>query len=214
MTWKDLYNKANFYEIEKEFYEELKNYIANDLRFKIDISMKLNNYKEIIILGIGTNISEWANFDTFGPRVGSLLKQYNLPEYIKCYGDMDETLNATNIASFAQEMKKELEEKMVIAIDSSISNRRSLGSITIYNHGLKPGAGFKKKLPKLGDLSILGNTVEKTYNLFNLSREQINSLSISINKLEELVNITTESLSIALSKDDFVICKDKIIRRY
>ena len=100
MTWKDLYNKANFYEIEKEFYEELKNYIANDLRFKIDISMKLNNYKEIIILGIGTNISEWANFDTFGPRVGSLLKQYNLPEYIKCYGDMDETLNATNIASF------------------------------------------------------------------------------------------------------------------
>lgn len=210
MTWKDLYNKDNTYEIEKDFYSEIRDYIANDLKLKIDICMKLKGYKEVLILGVGTSHSEWVNFDTFGPRVGSLLRKYNLPQNITCYGNMESSLNATNIYTFVKEMKKELEQKMVIAIDSSMSRKRNLGQLTIYNQGLKPGSAVGKKLPVVGDISILGNTVEKTYNLFELSKDQIDKLSISTDKLEELVNITAESICLAFSKENSETCKQLI----
>ncbi len=196
--------------INEKTHEDTVNKITNKVGHQIE-NFLYKGYQGIIILGIGSNNKKYVNFDTYGPRVGSLLKQYNLPKFVDCYGTMEEPLNAINIEKFAEEKKTEFSKNIVIAIDACVTMFTSnLGKIKVCNFGVQPGAGFKKDIDIIGDFSIIATTIKKG-NFF--STDLKDATVINESGLELLANITAEALYKGLSKEDTMISRQRILRK-
>ena len=70
-------------------------------------------------------------------------------------------------------LKETHEGSPVIAIDAAVGSQGDIGLIKINNTPLLPGAGAKKQLGELGDISIMGIVAEKSianYGLLNTTR--------------------------------------------
>lgn len=186
-----------YYEFDDANYMHIRDSMANYLKEQIDYFMWLYEYKRIIILCIGT---DRMKDDSYGPIVGTSLNQAVLPEDIKIFGTMQNTLNATNIESFLFQNASIIDESLVIAIDSEVSEDDSIGSIIVTKYGLKPGSGFNKLLPRIGNFSITGITFNDSsiYNIQNFDIVKYIEGNINIKKLEQMCNITVDALLTAL----------------
>lgn len=132
------------------------NYLDSYASFKI--STYINNFLDYylfnhwIILCIGTDRSTG---DALGPIVGSKLA-LNQPKKFTIMGTLEEPVHALNLKETIDVINNKYPNSGIIAIDSSLGRLDSVGNILIKDGPVKPGAGVKKDLPKIGHFHITG----------------------------------------------------------
>ncbi|WP_238885827.1 spore protease YyaC [Clostridium sp. YIM B02551] len=109
----------------------------------------INN--ETIIICIGT---DKCIGDCLGPMVGTLLIDTLLP--IPVYGTLNSPIHALNIDDKLQEIYLKHPNALIIGIDACLGDTDSVGEIHVRDYPIHPGKGVGKKLPKVGDVSIIG----------------------------------------------------------
>lgn len=119
------------------------------LILKNQISKIIDN--DTIIICIGT---DRCVLDSLGPVVGKMLE--NLKVDNKVYGIIGETVNAANMNEKLDYIKYLHPRSKIVAVDASIGSERSIGQIQVYDGPITPGEGVGKKLPSVGDYSIIG----------------------------------------------------------
>lgn len=115
-----------------------------------------------VILCIGSDL---VIGDSLGPVTGTLIqnKTRGVPCYV--YGNLTSPVTAKEVKYVDAFLRKTHPGRKIIAIDAAVGEEGDVGLIKISNQALKPGSGAKKKLGKVGDISILGIVAEKS--LFN-----------------------------------------------
>lgn len=107
-----------------------------------------------VILCIGT---DRIIGDSLGPMVGTMLKSRG-GGALPVYGTLEHTVNALNLREKELQIKKKHPGSLVIAVDASLGSVETIGSVYIHSGCLHPGAGVRKNLPGIGDISITGIT--------------------------------------------------------
>jgi putative sporulation protein YyaC len=105
------------------------------------------SYSEICIACIGTDRSTG---DALGPLVGEKLKGMG---GVKVVGNLKDPLHAKTLPDFIDTIK---DNQLVIAVDASLGSIENVGSVRVSSGPIRPGAGLKKELPQIGDISIAG----------------------------------------------------------
>jgi len=108
--------------------------------------------EEIVLVCIGTDRSVG---DSLGPLVGEMLKKYTFTN-VFVYGNLEQPVHATNLVDTLKHIEKRHKDAFVIAVDACLGRIRSVEFITYEKEPLKPGAGVKKELPEVGDVSFKG----------------------------------------------------------
>ena len=137
--FKDITDKDNFYEVQKIFVNELKNYL------------KLVPQDKILVIGLG---NQKSTADSLGPKT---IENILVTRYLFLLGEVEE--GYSNVATFipnvmgntgietSQLIKRIIEEvtaTKVIVIDSLKTNniKRLNKTIQITNEGISPGSGI------------------------------------------------------------------------
>ena len=110
------------------------------------------SWSEIVFLCIG---SERVTGDCLGPYIGYRLSQYHIPG-VFIYGTLQNPVHAVNLSSILSRINHLHPQALIIAIDSSLGEKKHLGYVTIGNGSLYPGAAVQKDLPPVGDIFITG----------------------------------------------------------
>ncbi len=121
-----------------------------------------------VIICVGTDS---AIGDTLGPLCGTKLKDKNLPCFV--YGSLDKTITAKEIQSVKDFIACVHPLSKTLVIDAAVGSEEDVGKLKITNNGIYPGLGADKKLPKLGDASIIGIVAPRSKNnhvFMNLTR--------------------------------------------
>lgn len=112
--------------------------------------------QHIYVIGIGSNS---INGDSLGPFVGTLL-QHKFPSHLTVLGNLQFPLDASNLVSEYTKICFP-QNSFVIAIDSVLGSKNMMQSIVVKEGPILPGEGLGKKLPSIGDCSIMGVVLEK-----------------------------------------------------
>lgn len=106
--------------------------------------------KNLVFICIGT---PHIQGDSLGPLIGDLLQGYHMKD-IHIYGTKEEPIHALNLQQRFSQIKQAHPDAYYIAVDAALGTKSHLGNICIQQGPLFPGAGVKKTLPPIGDLSI------------------------------------------------------------
>lgn len=106
-----------------------------------------------IILCIGTDRSTG---DCLGPLTGWRLTSLLHGMEVEIFGTIDQPVHANNLEENLAMIKHKMAVQPVIAIDACLGQLSSVGTILLDQDPLRPGAGLKKTLPPVGDLSLSG----------------------------------------------------------
>lgn len=127
------------------------NKLASDINERLSIYFH-PGHDQLVILCIGTDRSTG---DCLGPLVGSRLSQENFP-YIQVCGTLNHPVHATNLKEKIDQIFAEHKSPFIIAIDACLGRLENVGTITVGNGAIFPGAGVNKNLPPIGDFHITG----------------------------------------------------------
>lgn len=118
------------------------------------IQKALYNHKEenIAVICIGTDRSTG---DALGPLIGTKLKQQNSPLY-HIYGTLDNPVHAVNLQDTLDDINKHLDHPFIIGVDACLGRYNNVGTVTVADGPVRPGAGVKKELPPVGNIHITG----------------------------------------------------------
>lgn len=108
--------------------------------------------RKVIIACIGTDRSTG---DSFGPLVGSMLKDQGLKTF-QVYGTLEDPLHALNLKERLALIQKRHHQPFILAVDACLGKATSVGSVVLGRGSLSPGSALKKDLPDVGDLHISG----------------------------------------------------------
>jgi putative sporulation protein YyaC len=120
------------------------------------IPYRLTN-DDVVFLCIGTDRSTG---DSLGPLVGTYLTGLG---YTNVIGTLDDPCHAMNLQERAATIPA---DKKVIAIDACLGKFDHIGTVTVINGSIKPGAGVGKNLGEYGDYSIQGVVNESGFMAF------------------------------------------------
>jgi putative sporulation protein YyaC len=104
-----------------------------------------------IIVCIGT---DRAIGDALGPLVGTMLKNSDFKYPV--YGTLDKPIHALNIFESLEHIKNKHPKGNFLAIDACLGSKDNIGNIQIREGPILPGKGVGKKLPEIGNYSIVG----------------------------------------------------------
>lgn len=158
----------------------LKELYGMDYNYIIEYLQNIFKTKEnIIVICIGTDRSTG---DCLGPYIGTLLLQNTKFKY-PVYGTLEEPIHALNIKTKLDKIKLTHPNAFIIAIDAATSEKSLVGSISLKDSVLSPGAAFNKDLPKVGDFSIVGFVSEFT----QLKNVRLFNTIVLVNKIHTLL---------------------------
>lgn len=126
-------------------------YNADEAVFLISNFLKNNIDDKYLILCIGTD--RYIG-DSLGPIVGTTLERLGLNCPI--YGTLENPIHAVNLKKQLTYIEYTYPNHKIIALDACLGAEDNIGSIQLKNGCLFPGKGVGKKLPAVGDLSIVG----------------------------------------------------------
>ncbi|UTR06479.1 spore protease YyaC [Alkalihalobacillus sp. LMS6] len=129
---------------EQDFTEELGNALLSQCQ--------RSSSKELVVACIGTDRSTG---DALGPILGSMLIEQNL-HHFTVYGTLADPLHAVNLETRLGIIHLAHPNAFLIAVDACLGRQVNVGSITLSNRTLKPGAAMGKTLPEVGDCSLTG----------------------------------------------------------
>lgn len=107
---------------------------------------------DFVIICIGTDRSTG---DSLGPFVGSILAQHAL-KHFHTYGTLEKPIHAVNLREQINHIKKQHPRSFILAIDACLGRSANVGTITLSEGPIQPGAAVQKKLPTIGDAHIAG----------------------------------------------------------
>jgi putative sporulation protein YyaC len=118
-----------------------------------EIAYFLKDYinKDSVVVCIGT---DRCIGDCLGPLVGTLLKTKNYP--LNVYGTIEDPIHALNIDKQLQQIKKAHPNSSIIGVDACLGDINNIGEIQARDYPIHPGKGVGKRLPEVGDVSIIG----------------------------------------------------------
>lgn len=105
--------------------------------------------EEVVFLCVGT---PKIMGDSFGPYIGTLLRESGTRN---SFGTLAEPVNAKTLDKTINTIKKTYNKPYIIAIDSCFSMHVAHPYLAIKESATQPGAGLGKKMPAIGDLSVL-----------------------------------------------------------
>lgn len=124
-----------------------------------------NFEKMPVIVCIGSDL---AVGDSLGPIVGSMLKYKTQGLHVYVYGTLALPVTAKEIKYMRSFLKETHAGEQIIAVDAAVGAEGDIGLMRVSPSPLFPGAGAKKKLGCIGDISILGIVAEKSVANFSL----------------------------------------------
>ena len=72
------------------------------------------------------------------------------------YGTLDKPIHALNIYESLQSIKKKHVNGNFLAIDACLGSKSNIGNLQVRKGPILPGKGVGKKLPEIGNYSIVG----------------------------------------------------------
>lgn len=137
-------------------------------------------FSEVVCLCIGT---DRATGDSFGPLVGYKLEcLYKGNNCVSVIGNLNETVNSSNINEIMNQIESTYENPFVIAIDSAISNYRNPGDIIVSSESVRLAAGLSRRVECIGDMSVKGVVARNSNNpRCNLNLIQNTRLNLVMN---------------------------------
>lgn len=136
------------------------------------ISDALNDVKnkrgKPVVVCIGSDL---VLGDSLGPLTGTMLKRKNADVYV--YGVLNNPVTAKEIPNINERLKKTHPNSPILSIDAAVGDKDDVGTIRIFDKGIKPGLGVNKDLERVGDYSIIGVVADKT-NKNTLLRTRLN----------------------------------------
>lgn len=126
-------------------------YHDDDAVFLISNFLRNHIKERFLVLCIGTD--KYIG-DSLGPMVGTMLEKMNLT--CPVYGTLENPVHAVNLRKQLTYLEYAYPRHQIIALDACLGSSDSIGSIQLRNGCLFPGKGVGKKLPPVGDLSIIG----------------------------------------------------------
>lgn len=103
------------------------------------------------VVCIGTDRSTG---DALGPLVGTLLTQESAAGGVTVLGTLAHPVHAGNLDDVATDIARAPRRGPVVAVDACLGRYESIGTVQVHRGPLRPGAGVRKQLPPIGDLSI------------------------------------------------------------
>ncbi len=104
-----------------------------------------------VVVCIGT---DRAIGDALGPLIGTMLNNSDFK--FPVYGTLDSPIHALNIYESIDTIKKAHPKGNFLAIDACLGSKYNIGNIQIREGPILPGKGVGKKLPQIGNHSIVG----------------------------------------------------------
>ncbi|SHI38139.1 spore protease YyaC [Lutispora thermophila] len=92
--------------------------------------------------------------DCLGPLTGTFLSKMELK--IPILGTLENPIHAVNLTKHMYEVRRDYPNHKIIAVDACLGNEDNIGSIQIKKGPIHPGKGVGKRLPPVGDISIVG----------------------------------------------------------
>jgi len=129
--------------------------------------------------------------DALGPLTGTILQKQCLP--FPVYGTIENPIHALNIVSSIEEVKNTHPSSFIIAVDASLGNEDEIGNIIIRKSPLFPGKGVGKKLPAIGDISIVGIVEDSNCDISSTIHNI--RLSFIMSMAEVIASIVTDGLT-------------------
>ncbi|NEU32646.1 spore protease YyaC [bacterium LRH843] len=108
--------------------------------------------RDLVIVCIGTDRSTG---DSLGPLVGSMLEQQTL-RHFHVYGTLEKPVHAVNLGERLDFIQASHPRSFILAIDACLGRLSSVGSVSLAEGPVQPGAAVQKKLPSVGDIHITG----------------------------------------------------------
>ncbi len=133
--------------------------------------------------------SDLAVGDSLGPLCGTLLQKKLAGSGAFVYGTLKQPVTAKEVKYVGEFLRKTHPNSPVIAVDAAVGEQSEVGLIKLSNTPLRPGSGAKKRLGKLGDISVLGVVAKKSpfaYSSLSLTR---------LNMVYAMADIISEALS-------------------
>ena len=127
------------------------NYKKDNVVDILNSSLKEIIDENTIIVCIGT---DRAIGDALGPLIGTMLKNSNFKHPV--YGTLKDPIHALNIYEAIEEIKRKHPNGNFLAIDACLGAKDNIGNIQIRKGPILPGKGVGKKLPQIGNYSIVG----------------------------------------------------------
>ncbi len=108
--------------------------------------------REVVVVCIGTDRSTG---DSLGPLTGHELVARGYPAEL-VFGTLDDPVHAGNLPETIAHLKRHKPGATVVAVDACLGNPENVGSISLTDCPLRPGAGVNKTLPQVGELAMTG----------------------------------------------------------
>ncbi|MFZ7134569.1 MAG: spore protease YyaC [Eubacteriales bacterium] len=166
-------------------------YDINQSNIEMALGIKLRSIMDapFMILCIGT---DRCIGDCLGPLVGhNLIK---MGAQFPVYGTIYNPIHAVNLNDSIKDVKSKYPHHRIIAIDASLGNTKSVGTIQFREGPIYPGKGVGKKLPPVGNYSIIG--VVDSIDMFN----NTNIHQVRLSLVMEMSDIITQSIRLAIQK--------------
>jgi putative sporulation protein YyaC len=126
-------------------------YEKEDAIFLISNFLKNNIDSKFLVICIGTD--RYIG-DCLGPLVGTMLEKMNLQCPI--FGTLENPVHAVNLKKQLTYIEYTYPNYKIIALDACLGAEENIGFIQMKKGCLHPGKGVGKKLPAVGDVSIVG----------------------------------------------------------
>lgn len=138
--------------------------------------------KQFVIVCIGTDRNTG---DSLGPFVGDFLTEKHLP-HTYVYGTIHSPVTALNLENVVSEINIKHPTAFVIGIDAGLGKEESVGKSFVRNYPVRPGSAVGKKLPEVGQLSIVGIVNE------HYETAEHNTLSLGNTRLRVVLKMARE----------------------
>ena len=106
----------------------------------------------VVVLCIGTDRSTG---DSLGPLVGTFLSE-RAGLSAQVFGTLDNPVHAANLQEVVDWLKVKYEHPLIVAVDACLGRLDSVGTVTVGEGPLRPGAGVNKSLPAVGSVHVTG----------------------------------------------------------
>jgi putative sporulation protein YyaC len=147
----DLYSLQQETDLEDSIKSLRTFYYDEDSVFMISNFLKNNIDGKYLLLCIG---SDRYIGDCLGPLVGTALEKMKLECPI--IGTLENPVHAINLRKQLSYIESTYPKHKIIALDACLGAEENIGCIQLKADCLYPGKGVGKKLPAVGDLSIVG----------------------------------------------------------
>lgn len=170
--------------IKRDVFESFKFHIKDaNASTLLSIPLRRICSSPFVIVCIGT---DRCIGDSLGPLVGYNLKNLNVKYPV--LGTISEPIHAMNLKENLELLKTNYPDHNIIAVDASLGNKKSVGTIQFREGPIYPGKGVGKKLPPIGDYSLIGivDTIDK------FSSSNIHQVRLSF--VMEMADVMTDCL--------------------